>query len=128
MWNKELLTALATALFRKAHLKKTQVAADDVEYLQLEWQDSRFKGWYCIKCKKGTYDDVNYPVTELGETKRMKLQISLTQFPIVRSKILDLNHATTGHKLQGKSLNALVIAQWSNVKNWVLVVLSRVRE
>ena len=38
-----------------------------------------------------------------------------------------LNHATTGHKLQGKSLNSLVIAEWSKKKNWVYVVLSRVR-
>ena len=50
------------------------------------------------------------------------MKIILTQFPIL------INHATTGHKLQGKSLNRLVIARWSNVKNWVLVVLSRVRE
>ena len=38
-----------------------------------------------------------------------------------------LNHATTGHKLQGKSLDALVIAQWSKTKNWAYVVISRVR-
>ena len=93
-----------------------------MEYLQQEWQDPRFKGWYCIKCKKGSYD-VQYPVTKIDETKRMNMQISLTQFPIVK------NHATsTGHKLQGESLNALVTAQWSYGKKWVLAVLSRVRE
>ena len=42
-------------------------------------------------------------------------------FPLV------LNHATTGHKLQGKSMDLLVISEWSKVKNWAYVVLSRVR-
>ena len=37
-----------------------------------------------------------------------------------------MNHATTGHKLQGKTLKQLVIAQWSAMKNWAYVVLSRV--
>ena len=124
-----------TALFRKAHLKPNaklhpvqmhgywvnSVAAEDVEYLQLEWQDSRFKGWYRIKSTKSTYT-VNYPVIEANRKERLKTKITLTQFPIL------INHATTGHKLQGKSMDALVIAEWSKVKNWALVVLSRVRE
>ena len=45
----------------------------------------------------------------------------MMQFPVV------INHATTGHKLQGKSMDALVIAEWSKVKNWAYVVISRVR-
>ena len=45
----------------------------------------------------------------------------MTQFPVV------LNHATTGHKLQGKSLDQLIVAEWSSVKNWACVVLSHVR-
>jgi hypothetical protein len=36
------------------------------------------------------------------------------------------NFATTGHKLQGKSVNELVVAEWSKVKNWAYVVLSKV--
>ena len=51
----------------------------------------------------------------------MATTIELTQFPVVG------NFATTGHKLQGKSLDALLIAEWSKVKNWAYVVLSRVR-
>ena len=38
-----------------------------------------------------------------------------------------MNHATTSHKLQGKTVALLVIAQWSKVKNWAYVVISRVR-
>ena len=125
-----------TAIFRRAHLKPNariypiqmhgywvnSVTAEDVEYLQLDWQDSRFKGWFRIKCKKATYTVKNYPVFEANEWVKMQMQMTLTQFPIV------INHATTGHKLQGKSMDALVVAQWSNTKNWPLVVLSRVRE
>ena len=38
-----------------------------------------------------------------------------------------MNHATTGHKLQGKTVKSLVIAEWSKVQNWACVVLSRVK-
>jgi hypothetical protein len=38
-----------------------------------------------------------------------------------------VNHATTGHKLQGKTIESLVIAEWSKVRNWAYVVLSHVR-
>jgi hypothetical protein len=38
-----------------------------------------------------------------------------------------VKHATTGHKLQGKTVKSLVIAEWSKVKNWAYVVLSRVK-
>ena len=38
-----------------------------------------------------------------------------------------MNHATTGHKMQGKSVDQLVIVEWAKkVKNWTYVVLSRV--
>jgi len=45
----------------------------------------------------------------------------MTQFLIV------INHATTVHKLQGKTLDALVLAQMSRQRNWLYVALSRVR-
>ena len=38
-----------------------------------------------------------------------------------------VNHATTGHKLQGKTVESLVIVEWSRVKNWANVVISRVK-
>jgi hypothetical protein len=45
----------------------------------------------------------------------------MTHFSVV------VNFATTGHKLQGKTLKALFIAQWSTVAGWAYVVLSRVK-
>ena len=44
-----------------------------------------------------------------------------TQFPIIS------NTATTGHKLQGATLDSLYVNGWYYRKNWVYVVLSRVR-
>ena len=72
--------------------------------------------------KKETFQ-VQFPIKlENGEKKKYRGSMKIKHFPVL------LNHATTGHKLQGKSLNSLVIGQWSKVKNWVYVVLSRVRE
>ena len=44
-----------------------------------------------------------------------------TQFPLVS------NSATTGHKLQGATLAALLVSSWNYRGNWAYVVLSRVR-
>lgn len=44
-----------------------------------------------------------------------------SQFPIIS------NTATTGHKLQGCSLDSLFVNEWHYHSNWAYVVLSRVR-
>ena len=62
-----------------------------------------------------------FPISEVGKKIRIKTKIQIVHFPVV------LNHATTRHKLQGKSLDALGIAQWSKAKNLAYVVISRVR-
>ena len=61
-----------------------------------------------------TLDDA---VSERTELKG----VSLTQLPI------NMNDATTGHKLQGMSKDKLIIVSWSFIPNWIYVVLSRVR-
>ena len=95
---------------------------EDVDHLVLRWQDSKFQGEYKVFSDQRKFR-VQYPIDELGFGKiRVAADIDMTSFPIV------LNHATTGHKLQGKSLDELVIAEWSKVKNWAYVVLSRVRK
>ena len=73
-----------------------------------------------IKPTKHTYI-VKFPVEEFGERIRMKCSMELTCFDIIS------NHCTTGHKLQGKSLDQLVVTEWSKRRNWAYVVLSRVR-
>ena len=124
-------------LFQKAVLKsgrephKIQIQGywcyavniEDVDHLLLRWsEDCRFQGTYKMYTKKETFQ-VQFPIKlENGEKKKYRGSMKIKHFPVL------LNHATTGHKLQGKSLNSLVIGQWSKVKNWVYVVLSRVRE
>jgi len=51
----------------------------------------------------------------------IQTKIQLTHFDIV------INHCTTGHKLQGKSLDELVVSEWNRTQNWAYVVLTRVR-
>jgi hypothetical protein len=97
------------------------VTVDEVDELELKWQDyDRFQGKVRVTAIRGVYK-VKFPVFEMGKESRVATTIELTQFPVVG------NYATTGHKLQGKSLDELVIAEWSKVKNWAYVVLSRVR-
>ena len=47
--------------------------------------------------------------------------VTMTQLPI------NMNDATTGHKLQGMSKDKLIVVSWSFIPNWIYVVLSRVR-
>ena len=94
---------------------------DEVDHLVCRWQDSRFEGEFKVEAKERT-KLVRYPIEEYGLGKtRVATKMTMKVFPLI------LNHATTGHKLQGKSLDELVISEWSNVKNWAYVVLSRVR-
>jgi hypothetical protein len=124
-----------TCTFKKANLKPgtvlqpikmhgfwvNSVCVDDVESLELEWQDcSRFQGIFRVFPEQGTFV-VSYPITEQEETVRVDTSMCLKQFPVL------INFATTGHKLQGKSMESLVIAEWSHVNNWAYVVISRVR-
>ena len=123
-----------TSTFQKVHLKPGKsthaiqmhgywvLAIDivDVDYLLLRWQDCRFKGTFKVFPSRGKFT-VQFPITEFGTKLRLKARIKFDYFPVI------LNHATTGHKLQGKSMNELVVAQWTKVKNWAYVVCSRVR-
>ena len=47
--------------------------------------------------------------------------VNIFQLPI------NMNDATTGHKLQGMSKDNLIVTSWTFVENWIYVMLSRVR-
>jgi hypothetical protein len=70
-------------------------------------------------CFKVQYpDDDDY----LGMGMKWAPSMRIEHFP------MSVNFATTGHKLQGKSVDVLVIAEWTSTYNWpYYVVLSRVR-
>lgn len=98
------------------------VNVDDVDHLLLRWSDDcRFQGTYKMRPKNAKFT-VKFVMKQDDQEFPVKCPLNITHFPVI------LDHATTGHKLQGKSLKSLVISQWKNVKNWVYVVLSRVRE
>jgi len=50
---------------------------------------------------------------------RIHQKISVLQFPVL------LNTATTGHKLQGQTVDSLLVNNWYYGNNWQYVVLSR---
>ena len=55
---------------------------------------------------------------------KLQLTCQMTQFPV------NLNDATTGHKLQGMSKDVIIITSWPKgglFRNWEYTVLSRVR-
>ena len=94
---------------------------EDVDHLILRWQDSKYRGTFRVKPETAKFT-AQFPVwDEWGTVRRLNQSLSITHFPLL------VNYATTGHKLQGKSLDQLVIAQWSKQENWAYVVLSRVR-
>jgi hypothetical protein len=55
-----------------------------------------------------------------GETVRKIVRATVNRFPVL------INHATTGHKLQGQTKSSLCISDWHYGANWPYVVLSRV--
>jgi hypothetical protein len=65
--------------------------------------------------------NIKYPIYDFGIKSRVQTNIELQHIPVIA------NYATTGHKLQGKTVKSLVIAEWSKVKNWAYVVRSRVK-
>jgi hypothetical protein len=125
----------AVAKFKKAKLKPganvvpiqmfgywvNSVSVDEVEQLEMEWIDSdRYQGRFRLSSENGSFG-VNFPVTDYGLKMKVRTRMKIDQFPILG------NFATTGHKLQGKSVDAIVIAEWNKTRNWAYVVLSRVR-
>ena len=93
----------------------------DVDHLVLRWTDSKFRGCFKLHPKDSMFD-VRFPVWDTtGRMQREVQRIHLHYIPML------INYATTGHKLQGKSLDTLVIGQWTAMENWAYVVLSRVR-
>lgn len=124
-----------TALFRHIKLKPNRerhkikyngywvwaVNAEDIEYMQLEWtKDSAFQGTFTINpVSTECISTIN--VEEFGRKVKIPWHTKILQFRLTS------NQATTGHKLQGKSVDHLVVGQWCKVKNWIYVVLSRVR-
>ena len=97
------------------------ISMEAVEYVEVEWQDcDKFVGTFRLTPRIHAFR-VKYPISEFGLNTRIQTSIELQYLPVI------VNHAKTGHKLQGKTVKSLVIAEWSRVKNWAYVVISRVK-
>ena len=55
---------------------------------------------------------------QMKEDKFEMVKMKATQLPVIS------NQATTGHKLQGASINQLFVINWNYTTNWPYVVLS----
>ena len=66
---------------------------------------------------------MEFPISQFDDDLRLTIgSVSFTQFAV------NSNVATTGHKLQGMSKDALIVNSWNyGFANWIYVVLSRVR-
>lgn len=63
-----------------------------------------------------------FTVTLPSPSGDREIGMKATQLPII------VNNATTGHKLQGSTVDSIFVHEWSKTRNWNYVVLSRVRE
>jgi hypothetical protein len=125
-----------TALFKKVHLMSNaelvpiqvhgywvySVDMKDVDCLEMEFYDMEKKGRLKL-CPLTRTVRVPYPALVLGKRTVMTTGVKLYCMPIL------LNYATTGHKVQGKSMDEVIIVEWStqNAKRWAYVVISRAR-
>ena len=107
------------------------VEADDVEYMEVELQEHRKDNEpgdiKRLKPQQGRTLKAKIPLPEYGspfdhKTKRTKeTRIQFWQFP------LNISNARTVHKLQGRSIDNLVVSSFDYTDNWIYVVLSRVK-
>ena len=101
------------------------VSIQDVEYVDFYHYPKPPKGASVIFRLKPERvgATINFPLSSHSKGITIKLgKLKVTQVPV------NCNIATTGHKLQGMSKDALIVNSWGyGFENWVYVVLSRVR-
>ena len=89
------------------------VDIDNVDHVSCSFDESyhpKFQGSLKLR-PRGRRFIVEYPVEEeIGSKKRVKVNLEISHFPIL------INFATTGHKLQAKTMANLVIAQWRDTE------------
>lgn len=80
------------------------------------------KSYYCIFDKNRIIDeDEGFRLRGRVKLKRRNCKVKVVQLPV------NLNDATTGHKLQGMTKQQLIIRSWTYSPGWIYTNLSRVR-
>ncbi len=98
------------------------VNASQVDHLVCEFDvGGAFIGTFKVFAKNTTVN-VDLKTNMMGMDHTFRFPISTNQFHVL------VNHATTGHKLQGRSVDNLFVSSWTHTSNWPCVVLSRVRK
>ena len=92
--------------------------AQNVEYVEVVLQDGNSIKNLKLQTVTSTAG-ARFPCPTGNETKitvgtaRMTKRIQISQFP------LNIANARTVHKLQGQSLNNLLVSNWSYTPNWI---------
>lgn len=101
--------------------KVVTVSSYDCEYMLCEHWKAEREG-QAPKRFKLTPDDDTYELKMPMQGHVIAFKLSVTQFGVISSI------GTTGHKLQGMSKDNIIVTSWNyRTRNWVYVVLSRVR-
>ena len=100
------------------------VYASEVDHLK--WQTEHDGRTKIMKIEPVQYQTLraDFPLPDalrVDTYHKAKVFLKATQLPLIS------NNATTGHKLQGSTLNDIYVPSWSYGVNWPYVVMSRVR-
>ena len=103
-------------------LQNQQGPSDQIHKLLQQIQSEKRKRTFRIEAKTGEAEIKCRPNRFTKVESEFKAQV--TQFPI------NLAKAVTGHKLQGRTMDTVVVTSWPKIatmKNWEYTVLSRVK-
>ena len=100
------------------------IRAANVQKVCLRLEDSKTPQFIEVKPTEHSFDaaiPLPKDLQSRSTTNLQHLRMKGTQLPII------CNNATTGHKLQGATIEDLFVHSWTSVQNWIYVVLSRVK-
>ena len=106
--------------FEGYHVRMARASQIDHLLCRFDCGD-KFIGTFKVSPKKALCDVTMTTDFLPGVDQKIKAKINMNQLHLL------VNHATTGHKLQGRSLDCVFVSSWGSFKNWAYVVLSRVR-
>jgi hypothetical protein len=103
-------------VLRSEKFKCKSLGKDETQWQQMiwntlvEWQDcDHFVPKFQLKSETAVLK-VKYPISELRQNSQVQARTELQYLPVI------VNHATTGHKLQGKPVKSLVLSNCRIVK------------
>ena len=113
--------------------------SNNMEIMNMKTKLEKVRGEYNTVCQKRRFklqpktyycvfnrtlidlDEQGYRNELFSKMKKRNCRVKITQLPV------NLNDATTGHKLQGMTKQNLIVRAWTYTSGWIYTVLSRVR-